>query len=100
MYCGHCGAAVEEHDQFCRSCGARFVEPASTSALATGATSVSAFGVDDPAVAPIGAVEAPPPTELIPVVQGSGERGARPFLIGVAFALIVAAGIVAFFVLR
>lgn len=109
MYCGHCGAAVEDHDQFCRSCGARFVEtapaPVTASNLIGGASSGFSGGAEQTgAMIPISTapfdVPPPPPTQLIPVVTGPGGRGARPFLIGGAFALIVIAGIVAFFVLR
>jgi hypothetical protein len=125
MYCGHCGAAVEEHDRFCPSCGARFVDPQTAAEPAYGAAGlgaavagaaaagagVSAAGGAAAMAAPPGgeptmfaqpppAFDAPEPTQLIPLTTGPGGRGARPFLIGAAFALIVVAGIVAFFLLR
>jgi hypothetical protein len=124
VYCGHCGAAVEEHDQFCRSCGARFVDVGAPTAgpgtLPPPATSIGAVGAMPPPAMSIGAADAlaggdptmampvgpaddgddADPTSLIAVTSGPGGPGARPFLIGAAFALIVVAGIVAFFLLR
>ncbi len=113
MYCGHCGAAVEEHDQFCRSCGARFVDvgvpPAGAGTLpgslpppgASTAVAGAWTGGDPTMALPVVAPDDVDPTSLIAVTSGpEGGPGARPFLIAAAFALIVAAGIVAFFVLR
>ena len=116
MYCGHCGAAVGEHDQFCHSCGARFVDPVAAGAArrrrrprppATARPLIRARR--RAAAAPYRAAPAAhcsarapsvDPTRLVPVTTGPAGRAGPPFLIGAAFALVVLAGVVAFFVLR
>ena len=125
MYCGHCGNAVGENDAFCNSCGARFIDASAATlappAVGTGAAGVggaaaataawSAAPVDATTVMPTAPGPAPlpppgsppfegPPTEFVPLSPGPGGPRWRPFAIGAVFALIVVAGIVAYFALR
>ncbi|MFT3853227.1 MAG: hypothetical protein QM733_10875 [Ilumatobacteraceae bacterium] len=124
MYCGHCGAAVGERDVFCNACGARFVDdpaaaagnPDPWAATAAGATVASAPPPPPPTtVSPWGtatepttampradpdAPSTPPPAQFVPLAPGPRRGGWRPFAIGAAFALIIVAGVAAYFALR
>jgi hypothetical protein len=107
MYCGHCGVAVDDNDVFCRACGARFADEPTVTSFAPPAAAAGTLGglVAGSSVGPgVASDVAPPspPTELLPFVASPRPpaNDKRPLLIGGAFALVVLAGIGAFFLLR